>query len=191
MCSSFRESDLNASLSTFNVKFALEPQTNAMIDEAFDFIRGVKEHSSVRTVILVGVSDAYVQNAQQSAKQLAAEGYSIFTVSIGNSANFSSLATSESFVYELVSPSSTIEATSIAASIGTTLVEESSVCFRTPQPTTVTPAIRSTTSQPSYSTTPACATPVVQLDIAFVVEISTSTGNLDASHKWHHNRVPH
>ncbi|XGW10688.1 hypothetical protein V3C99_012301, partial [Haemonchus contortus] len=178
-----RESDLNVSLSAFNVLLSLQPQTDATMNEAFDFVRTAKDRSNVRAVILVGVSDAFVQSAQQSAQGLVEEGYDIFTVSIG-AANFSSLATNKSFVYELVSPSSSVEASLIASEIGTTLLQKSSTCVYAPQSTTVTPAPSSWTPDNHVysSTTSPCKTPFIQQDIAFVVEISTSTGNLDASH---------
>nr|CDJ92446.1 Protein T19D12.1 [Haemonchus contortus] len=178
-----RESDLNVSLSAFNVLLSLQPQTDATMNQAFDFIRSAKDGSNVRTVILVGVSDTFVQSAQQSAQGLVEEGYSIFTVSIGV-ANFSSLATNKSFVYELVSPSSSVEASLIASEIGTTLLQKSSTCVYAPQSTTVTPtpSSRTTDNHVYSSTTSPCKTPFIQQDIAFVVEISTSTGNLGASH---------
>ncbi|WKX97601.1 hypothetical protein Q1695_013343 [Nippostrongylus brasiliensis] len=178
-----RESDLNVSLTAYNKLLSIQPEYGATISDAFDFILGVNRRSQFRAVVLVGVSDAFVLQAEKEAAALDAAGYEIFTVSIGT-ANFSALSTDDSHAFQHGDPSSTAEALGIASEIGARLVSESSSCFYSSlAPTTATPStIKHTSISPQATTPRYCASPIIQQDIAFVVEVSTSSGSLDESH---------
>ncbi|VDL83547.1 unnamed protein product [Nippostrongylus brasiliensis] len=140
-----RESDLNVSLTAYNKLLSIQPEYGATISDAFDFILNVNRRSQFRAVVLVGVSDAFVLQAEKEAAALDAAGYEIFTVSI---------------------------------------VSESSSCFYSSlAPPTATPStIKHTSISPQATTPRYCAAPIIQQDIAFVVEVSTSSGSLDESH---------
>ncbi|KIH63466.1 hypothetical protein ANCDUO_06232 [Ancylostoma duodenale] len=179
-----RASDLDALLNTFNKILANNPVTEANMNDAFDFISQAKNQGKVRAIVLAGVSDAFVQEAQQKAQALIEQGYQVFTVSIGGSSNFNTLSSDASHSFNISTPYNLSEATGVASDIGEMLLSESSICYHDSAAVTTTMQPKTTTSTSTsvpVTTSPSCGQPIINQDIAFVVEISTSSGNLDAS----------
>uniref|UniRef100_A0A1I7XQJ9 VWFA domain-containing protein n=1 Tax=Heterorhabditis bacteriophora TaxID=37862 RepID=A0A1I7XQJ9_HETBA len=81
------------------------PIKNAHIADGFNFIRKIENHGeNVGAVILVGVSDKFVNEAKDLSLQLQDLNYHVFTVSIGSANNFSTLASNEKSSFTLSKP---------------------------------------------------------------------------------------
>ncbi|EPB78582.1 hypothetical protein ANCCEY_02322 [Ancylostoma ceylanicum] len=162
------DSSLQPLLLAFNTLLARNPATEAKINDAFELISEAKNQGDVRAIVLAGVSDAFVQEAQKLAQDLIGQGYEVFTVSIGGSSNFSALSNDASNNFNISTPYNSTEAIAVATDIGEKLCEfDASVLTSASMPAT---------------TSPLCEQPRINQDIAFVVELSTSSGNLSASH---------
>ncbi|EYC17756.1 hypothetical protein Y032_0029g1854 [Ancylostoma ceylanicum] len=179
------DSSLQPLLLAFNTLLARNPATEAKINDAFELISEAKNQGDVRAIVLAGVSDAFVQEAQKLAQDLIGQGYEVFTVSIGGSSNFSALSNDASNNFNISTPYNSTEAIAVATDIGEKLLAKSSVCYHAHAASTTSMQLMTTVltsaSMPA-TTSPLCEQPRINQDIAFVVELSTSSGNLSASH---------
>ncbi|KAK6735097.1 hypothetical protein RB195_018346 [Necator americanus] len=179
-----RDSDIDALLSTFNKVLDLNPRYDAHIADAFDFILQANSQRRVHSVILVGISEKFVQETFPTAQKLMNQGFEIFSISIG-SANFSSLSTNASYAFNISTAHEASESITVASNVGNMLFSESSICFHgTAAQTTTTKTVMQTSTFPAVATSTStyCEHPMINQDIAFVVEFSTSSGDLNASH---------
>ncbi|RCN31549.1 hypothetical protein ANCCAN_22661 [Ancylostoma caninum] len=90
---------------------------------AFDFISQAKNQGNDRAIVLAGVSDAFVQEAQAKAQGLIEQGYQVFTVSIGGSSDFNTLSNDASHNFNISTPYNLTEADGVASDIGKMLCE--------------------------------------------------------------------